>query len=378
MAKLLGLQEMAQVMEKDTNKELAKHVKTMVDDRGYFDFSEWNLYGKGFEQKERGYTPLKKADAFALQESIHGIPLREFLGRSGSTGISGAAYLIPTKIYDVIYTSAVEEDFTAWLSIGGNIIPAEQIPGNTMKVDVTVDGQYKPHKYASGGSMSAETIETVQAELDFSTPWGINFPITNDLIEDSQFDLIELHLKEAGREMGEFATNEALTILKTATDGDGTVNGGASGDADETKFTGATTTDLVDLHKAILIDGYKPNKMVLTPEAFYHSIATTVYVSSATYSEPWAYNLITEGLPNKLLGCEIHWTIVDTITNDQAMTDCVSIMFDDRFALLTGRKRWLKIENYSEPVRDLVGATVSARQDSVTVYDDSIGVVTET
>ena len=60
------------------------------------------------------------------------------------------------------------------------------------------------------------------------------------------------------------------------------------------------------------------------------------------------------------------------------MTNCISIIFDRRAALLTGRKRWLRMENYADPVRDLGGVVVSCRQDSVTLYDDAIYVLTET
>ena len=218
----------------------------------------------------------------------------------------------------------------------------------------------------------------MQATLDFTQPWGINFRIGNDLIEDSQFDMVEFHLRQAGKEFGEFATNEALTVLKTATDGDGTVNGGASGDANNTRFTGATTTDLVDIHSAILEDKFKPSHLILVPAAWYDTIITTAFIASSTYSEPWAYNAIVDGLPNKILGCEVIWSTVDTLTNSQVMDNLVSIMFDKRYALLSARKRWLRIENYSDPVRDLVGATITARQDSVPVYDDAIGVITET
>lgn len=375
---MIGLQEMAKIVEKEQYKDLGNSIKEMMEGRGYFDYDEANLWGAGSWQREQRITPMSSADTKAIFESVKGIPLREFLARSGTTGIAGAAYLIPTKIYQIMFDSAVEEDLTSWLSIGGTIIPAEQIGGTTMKVDIAVDGSYMPKRYSSGGKMPTETIATEQATLDFSTPWGINLRIANDLIEDSQFDVIEMHVRNAGREMGEFATNEALTVLKTATDGDGTVNGGLSGNADETMFTGAGTTDLVDLHHAILDDGYIPNKMVLVPEAWYHSIVTTAFIAASTYSEPWAYNAIVDGLPQKILGCDIRWTTVNTMTNSKAMTNVVSIMFDDRFALLSGRKRWLRIENYSEPISDLVGATVTARQDSVTIYDDSIGVITET
>ena len=374
---MIGLQEMTRLAEKEDNKDLGKSVTEMLH-RGYFDYDEANLWGTGYIQREQRINPMKTADRQAIFESVKNIPLREFLARSGTAGIAGAAYLIPTKIYQIMFDSAVEEDLTTWLSIGGNIIPAEQIGGTTMSVDIAKDGSYVPKKISSGGIMPTETIETVQATLDFSDIWSLNFRIGNDLIEDSQFDIIEMHVRNAGREMGEFATNEALTVLKTATDGDGTVNGGATTDVNQTMFTGATGVDLKDAHQEVLDDGYFPNKMVLVPHAWYHSIVTTGFIAASTYSEPWAYEAIVNGLPTKMLGCEIRWTTVNTMTNDKVMDDLVSIMFEDRFALLSGRKRWLRIENYSEPIRDLVGAAITCRQDSVTVYNDSIGVVTET
>jgi len=378
---VLGLQE---IIKRTAELESTKQVKDMLN-AGYFDFDEYNIFGTGSIQREQRLAEMKQADRTAIMESVRKIPLphmiHEFIARSGTTGIAGAAYLITTKIYTTLFDSAVGEDRCAWLSINGTIIPADQIGGTTMKVDILEDDSYVVHPFASGGQMPTETVKTVQATLDFSTTYGINFRITNDLIEDSQFELIDMHVRNAGREMGEFATNLALAVLKTATDGDGTVNGGASGDANETKFTGATTTDLADLDHLIQNDGYTPNKIVLTHEAWYHSIVTTAFIAASTYSEPWAHDAIVNGAAKKMLNCECWYSknkTLYTLETDGTWDDCVTIMFDDRYALLTGRKRWLRIENYSEPVRDLVGAAITMRQDSVTVYDDSIGVITET
>jgi len=58
-------------------------------------------------------------------------------------------------------------------------------------------------------------------------------------------------------------------------------------------------------------------------------------------------------------------------------TDCVTLIFDRDNALVTGRKRWMMVNNYADPVRDLAGCTITARQDSVTLYDDAIYVLTE-
>ena len=224
--------------------------------------------------------------------------------------------------------------------------------------------------------MPTETIQTTQATLDFSTPWGINFKITNDLIEDAQFDVIEMHLRNAGREMGEYASNEALTVLKTGTDGDGTVNASATGNADETKFTGGTTSDIEGAMIGNFTDGYVSDTCVLTHGAALHSVFNTsglVGNDSALQNQ-----FVTGGWPTQMAGMNIVYSDVNTLTNSKAGTDLVTIVFDKDYALLSGRKRWLRIENYSDPIRDMVGATITARQDSVSVYNDSIYVLTET
>jgi hypothetical protein len=360
---MLGIQEM-----KSKTETTRKDVKAMLD-RGYYDYTEANLYGSGVNQEG-----LKPSVVNSIVESVRNIPLREFLAKSGTTGIAGAAYLVPDKIYQVMFDSTAETDVVADISMA--LLPADQIPGSTLKVDIEVDDQYQPQYFSSGGQMATETMQTIQAELDFSVSWGINFRITNDLIEDSQFDLIELHLRNAGKEMGEFASDLALTVLKTATDGDGTVNGGASGDADETKWTGATTTSVEDAIAANLVDGYVSDTMVLTRQAALHSVFQTAGVA---YNEAQVQNnWIVNGWPASLGGMNIVYSGVNTLTNDKAGTDLVTIVFDKDYALLSGRKRWLRIEKYSDPIRDLVGAAVSARQDSITIYDDSIAVITET
>jgi len=259
------------------------------------------------------------------------------------------------------------------------LIPPEEIPGTTMRVDIAKDGQYKPKKYSSGGKMPTETIETLKADFDFSTAWGINFTIANDLIEDSQFDLIEMHIANAGREMGEYASNEACTILYAPPDGDGTLNiNAATGNTAETKWTGGTTNDVETCMIANLADGYVPDTMVCSHGAMLHSIYTTV----PTYNSPWTAQVLGHptqgggGWPTTMMGLNIVYTECTIIAGTAAVLK--TIVFTKDYAMITGRKRWLRIEKYSDPIRDLVGATITARQDSVTLYKDSIAYMYET
>lgn len=366
---VIGLQEMAKRTE---NIEACKQVLNMLNS-GYYDHDEFNIFGKGSIQKEQRVEPLGKEDAHQIMESVKQIPLREFLAKSGTAGLAGAAYLIPTKIYQIMFDSAVNADICDQISIA--MVPPDQIPGTTLQVDIAVDDSYYPKKYSSGGAMPDETIETTKATLDFSNGFAINFRISNDLIEDSQFDVIEMHLRNAGREMGEFATDLALSVLKTATDGDGTKNTAGAGTNDETLMA-----DWVAAYRANCQDGYVSDTIVSPHECWLHSVITDTTYSP--YAQIWHDALIgTSNAPNlTVLGCKIIFVDqlrASALNPDGDWTECVTIMFDKDYAILTGRKRWLRIEKYSEPVRDLVGATVTARQDTVSVYDDSICTCTE-
>jgi hypothetical protein len=355
----LGLQEM---FTRDIVKETVADVKRNLEQgkKGFYDFYERNIFGSGRDQrvmKDGVMVPGTIAKAGELLETIRQTPLKEFIAKSGSTLLQGAAYLIPDKIYQILFDSAVETDVVA--AISAAMIGPDGIPGSDLKVDIAVDGSYVPTKFSSGGALPEMEHSIVQATIS-PLSWGINFNIGNDLIEDSQFDMIEFHLATAGKEMGEYASNEALTILSTAPDGDGTLNSGTSGDANETKF-----------------DGYVSDTCVVTHSAMVHSIMNTGGLAATPGS---MYDAWIRGgaYPTVMAAMNLVYSNVNVLTNDKGGDNLLTIVFSKQYGIVTARKRWLRIENYSDPVRDLVGATVTARQDSVSLYKDSIFVITET
>jgi hypothetical protein len=373
----MGFQRLTEIASKDDNKEKVRQVTEMLN-HGYFDYDEFNLFGTGWMQEEQRITPMKQAEAEEFRTFIKETPFRtiakEFLAQSGTTGIAGAAYLVPTKIYSTMFDSAVEKDVVADISIA--MIPAESIGGSTMNVDIAIDDSYNVFKQQSGAKAPMQAIQTTQATLDFKHWFGINFTIGNDLIEDSHFDIMDMHIRNAGREIGEFASNEALGVLKLGADGDGTLNSSATGNADETKFQGGATSDVLEAINDNSADGFISDTIVLTHQALMHSVLTTMGLA---YHESTVYDEFLHGKwPASIGPLNAVYSDCDTLTNSKAQTDCVTIVFDKDYALLSGRKRWLRMENYSEPLRDLSGAVVTCRQDSVTVYNDSIYTLTET
>jgi len=366
---------LTEVVEK--TKKTGKEVQDMLDN-GYFDYDEINIFGTG-QGLHGGHeqTPIKEGDANQIMETVRAVDLATLtkkmrLGEVLMPGLAGANYLVPTKIYQVMYDSAVQADICADISI--TMIPSDQLPGNQVQIDIAVDDSYVPHKYMAPGAQPTETIETEKATLDFSTPFGINFQITNDLIEDSQFNLVEMHLRDAGREMGEFASNEAVTVLNTATDGDGTLN---------TEGAGADLTTLEDVINAVdanLRDGYISDTYLCSHHVIFDDINVDTTFSQDAVA--WRDHMMTEAYPTRLLGMNVIYSEVTKLTTSAttgtAYQDLDSLVFAKDYAMVTGRKRWLRIEKYSDPIRDLVGATITCRQDSVTIYNDSICQIRET
>jgi hypothetical protein len=61
-----------------------------------------------------------------------------------------------------------------------------------------------------------------------------------------------------------------------------------------------------------------------------------------------------------------------------ALEDAVTIVMEREIGLVTARNNWLRIEKYSDPVKDLSGAVVSGRMGVGELVDSAIGVLTET
>jgi hypothetical protein len=380
---MLSIQEM--VARTEQQRRL---VESYMDGEGEFHPQEASIF-----------ADQKASDYYELKQSIHNTPLREFLAKSGTTGIMGAAYLVPDKVHDILLTEAATTDLVPLIS---RAIVTEW-RGGDLKIDVADRALYGQFNTKGGGEAPYAGIDVMQPTLS-PTTFTRNLALTDDLVDSAAFDLMEVYIQECARQLTERGNELALTVLKTATDGWGTVVGGLSGDANETKWTGATTFGVDDathaksIVKLLTDQRWIPDTMIVTTEAWEESILATfighVEVAGGAAGD---YGMPTTAFPTLKTGdvtagfdAKISVPALDikfsnnaalhaTYPTDQTtMSDCVTIIFNRANALLTGRKRWMRIDNYADPRQGLVGAVVSCRQDSVTLHDNCIGVITET
>jgi hypothetical protein len=319
---------------------------------------------EAMDQTKSGFYPgdasiLKgqpQARKLEMMETLRNVPLRhfikEYLGSSGTAGLAGAAYLIPDKIYDVFFESACQTDI---VPLCCNIVDC---PGSSLKVDIEKTGQYEAHFFGGGGAQPTETIETTQATI---TPklFGIRPEITNELIEDANWDVMELHLRRAAQEMGKFASNIFLGDLILGADGDGTQNAVTTATADMTYLR-----DLANGWEANAQDGYISDVAIITPEPLANILADATV---SVYSDSFHTRALTDS--PLVWGNFMGMKVVLVIGMNESYTGTGALYISSKWhsfvlnkanAMLAVRKRWLKIENYSKPIQDLVGASVTA------------------
>ncbi len=333
--------------------------------------------------KTGGYHPedarltdgLKRSVAKDVMESIRYIPISEFLGRSGAlttAGIAGSNYLIPVKLYDSLVVVAKQYEIAP--KVSSQIINGWA--GGTLDIPVAVDRSLRAPRGAGGAKAVDTTPQMVKSTLD-PVLISANFRMDNSLIEDNQFGLLDWCVKQAGKSISYQENDLVLAALINAPDGDGTLNSGTTGDADQTMMVDGTTTDVISAIRGVGYDEFIPDTLVCTSEAWGHSIGAHAVPTG------WDNNVRDRVYDARLGSLDVLFNNsgllhAATDADGAAFTNCISLVFDRSNAVVTGRKRWMQIENYADPLSDISGAVVTSRSDCVSIYKDSIFVITET
>lgn len=332
---------------------------------------------KGFHPSEVTMVPnqlnaeafgIKPADALKIKETLKAVSLPYLLHEFLVKGLAGASYLIPDKIFDVMFEAGSMLDIVPLCST------ITSCPGSSLKIDVEVDDSFKAHYVGGGGDSPSETIKTTQVEI---TPalFDMKPAITLEMIEDSQFDLMELHLRRAAQAMGEFSTCQFLARLITGTHGDGTQNTVTTATA-SVHYLG----DLAQAWAENYMDKGLSDVVILGPEPL-KDILTDATVS--IYSDQFHSKAVTQGPLEH--GNFMGMNVVVVPMNESYAGDGAlylaskwhGFVLAKATATLTVRKRWLRLDKYADPVRDLVGAKISGRQETKCIYNDHSCEITE-
>lgn len=333
-------------------------------------------FGKGEEGAERYLQAQKRSknegfiDPFSFSvnrkevyETLRQIPLREVLG--GGTGSDFMSYLIPTKIYQVLYDAFRDADITE--DITG--VSIRDFEGGTVQVVWGLVDKMRPDWYAEPGGPPIATEEVNRVGLS-PKAFGMNLQISQSMIEDSQFELMEYHIRAAGREMGAFATRHVLARMFAGYDS--TNNAVTSSTADA-----VTVADVVNAISKVENQGGMADSFVGISENKYDLATDTTTLNLALQ---WKEDVAGRYQLDNFLGLKWFWRRKETTNGlySTAATDYYALVFEKEKGAAVAWKRPLTIKNYDHPWQGVAGATVSARIHAGALYDgDFIAVITE-
>jgi hypothetical protein len=356
---MFSLQEISQ---NDKIKSNLKLTEQFMDRYGYFDPKECNIF-KGLDRNER----------HELSETLKHLSFKEWMTSTGlSTGFAGAGginYLMPTYISMKLGVSnGSMRDIAP--QIAGLFI--EDQAGDTVNFAALATA-YTPKTKGglSGGSIIVNGSSTTTQR--FSS----DLTITNEMLEDTNYPLMEAAVQAARLSMIQQSNDQLLTVLARATPS-------SSQTSKQTATAGADTT--TPAHIAAIVaqvssclpgtGNRKANTLVCTPETWWDAIITTaghpeVHPGIAGF-DAWYGALDTEIVHTDLTTGNPLGTWASN-----RLTNAVTIVLDRDSAIGVSRKNWMRIENYSDPVKDLAGALVTGKQACSELVCAAIGVLTE-
>lgn len=250
-----------------------------------------------------------------------------------------------------------------------DILPIIKTDSYSVRVVKGETGSYAD-KVAEGAKVPIDT--QVYSKEDISIyKIGTRPLITNELIEDCLFDIAELELKKAGARMENKLNRDCLLELLTdlgVTDVDP-----AGGHI--------AVTDIAKARADVETQNYMPDTLLTHPsaEGYLLQDSNLVYASYAGT----AATLNTGKIP-KIMGLTPYTTTVTTGSTSKYWdgTDAANhynaVIFDSKASTYLAMRRDLTVEEYDDPIHDILGIACTMRYGVSTIQANSgVGILSK-
>ena len=236
-------------------------------------------------------------------------------------------------------------------------LPTVQMKSRTMNWTVGETGTYAPEvPEATNIPIGDQDYDTVEFK---AKKYGARPLITKELIEDGLFNVAELEMKKAGRRVENRLNQNGITELIDSAglehDCDGSNWGIKAIAAGVSKVRGA---------------GFNPDTLIMHPEA--EAIVLQEFVPTNYYPTE---AIVRTGMVPSILGLKTHTCgVVDNGTQEwgyAANAEIGMIVYDSIAAAAIGMRRDITVENYDDPIKDMVGMSVTSRFDVESIVADA-------
>ncbi|MBW1975926.1 MAG: phage major capsid protein [Deltaproteobacteria bacterium] len=281
------------------------------------------------------------------------------LADSGILFKSAENELIKQNLYNIIKDAAINHP------VGRQVVDVVNMKfGSTLDFDLADKNSMDVREIAEGAVYPLDAESYTKKSV---TPkkYGIRIAVTNEMVEDANWDLIQRNLREAGRRMGLKEDDLIFTALEDSTNGFASATTEGTSHAITSGGTEIAMADLTEAQKVIDQENYVPNTLILNPAQVKELRDLDTLTEADKIGDRRMYE---RGWVGKIYG-------MDTIiTNTVSASTAVVLDKYEGGGLVI--RRPLTVEKWKEPIRDLTEAVVSSRMAAICFRPEAGAVIT--
>jgi len=273
-----------------------------------------------------------------------------------TAGTSTGSYLIPRTLYGSLF-KAMRRNLVM-SALAAKRIGPESIPGSSIDIPMQKAGQTM---YLSRVEQGDEIPLDVEEYSGFNLKpikYGIRIGITEEMVEDSLFDVMSLNVETAGYI---FALNEESLIVST-------LDAGSTAAGHDVANSNATLpiTDITEAMQNLEEDNHIATDIIVGAEVAndLRNIDTFTEANKAGMNDP----------SKRLIGKIFQMNVIQS----NAVSAKLAYVIDRRFAFVIAEKRPLRIEKYKDYGRDTRYAVATQRIAVRYLYENAISEITTT
>jgi len=222
---------------------------------------------------------------------------------------------------------------------------------------------------AEGAKIDIDTQEFTKQDITINKI-GTRPLITNELIEDSLFDIVELELKKAGSRLENKLNRDVLYQMLQGTYKVTTNTMSPAGPH-------ISVSDLALAVSKIKKQNYMPDILLIHPtaEAYLLQDSNLAYVTFAGQS-----NSLNQGKVPTIMGLKPYYgTVTDSATptwdDTTAGSDVTAMVFSKNDFATICMRRDITVEQYDDPIHDLIGISCTMRYGTDVLQEKSACII---
>jgi|TARA_R100001530_G_scaffold62534_3_gene45027 HK97 family phage major capsid protein len=280
------------------------------------------------------------------------VKIKELL--STGTGTEGSL-LIPKKIFDTLIGE-----------VGKNLIPRSeaalfigpaQIPGSSVDINRMVEQSMNVREVAEGAEIPLDEAEYNNLNIK-PKKYGVAIRITKELMEDSQFPLLQRNIQLAGQRLAE---NENSRILLAINGASNVVAGGAA----------ITINNIARAIQHLEDNDYSGTSLLVGPEIAHDLRLIDTFVEADKAGN-------TQMMSTGFIGTIYGMNVIRFSANAAPATTYTTTawVLDNRHAYVIAEKRAITVENFELPTFDMRGSAITHRFESAILRDNAVAKIT--